>query len=330
MRGRAALLVGLVALGTLVADAAAVVHLRAEHRAQAAERAEQAAEQAYRDAVAQVLPAVLAARVPLLDADALFAQDRKIAPDVYYDVRVHGAIAADIADARAALAEVHPPPTMAEAHAELMTDLEKMQRAADGVSSADEDADTPLHLTGFRQAGLSFDRVVEDRVGLPVDLPRTADLPPDQLTRAGLVYRFTRTCSVALAEYLALPEPAEGDLTAIADFTDREAALVERVLGEMTAIEVPVDDAAQFEREVRAPLRVLAPAPQVLRDLAKGLRDRDRDDVAVALLALDGLSPTFEQVADALQRRGSSTCTLLFDGGLVDADSGPADDTTQT
>ncbi|HWH28933.1 MAG TPA: hypothetical protein VNU26_08240, partial [Mycobacteriales bacterium] len=119
---------------------------------------------------------------------------------------------------------------------------------------------------------------------------------------------------------------------AIADGTDRQAALLERVLKEVEATEVPTADAAQLEREVRAPLRALARSPQAMRDLAAGLRRRDVDGVGAALLALDELLPSFERVADAMQRHGSSTCSLLFDGGLLDgdADGGPSDDTTQT
>ncbi|HWH27668.1 MAG TPA: hypothetical protein VNU26_01690, partial [Mycobacteriales bacterium] len=147
MRGRAAVLIGALALGTLIADGIAVVHVRGEQRAQAQARAERAAEQAYRDAVGAVLPSVLAARVPLLDADAMFAQDREVAPDVYYDVRVHGAIAADLAEARSALAELSPPPRMAEAHASMLTDLERLREAADALATTAEDEYLGTHLT---------------------------------------------------------------------------------------------------------------------------------------------------------------------------------------
>lgn len=317
---------------TAVGDGVAVAHLRSVERAEQVERAALAADTAYRDAVVSIAERLRLARAPIADVDSLFETEsvEDVAPGVSFDVLVYGAVTADLDELRQALVDVQPPGDRVETHGRLIQAVEGLRAAAQEMADPAVDEIGP-GLADFARAGGNFDRAVARDLDEKVDVVRTDAIAPDQLTRAGVLYRWSLVCARTLAELDALPEAPDDDAAATADVVDTEADALRRTVDVLLAPGEPPRDAAQLERDVRSPLRAVLPVADTLREFAAALRAGDAEALTRTLVALDLADASFEAASRGLQAYGATSCAVLLDPGvLLEGELGPGDDTATT
>ena len=308
--------IGVLLVGVLVGDAASVVKLRAD-RGRAEREELRRAETAFREAV---LP--LAAEVQRIEAplDAAFMLDLEGdgALNVRYDVYANGKADADLAGVGQRLAAVPVPATRRAAHDALTAALARMTDTA-RVLAADTQADRSIvsARNAFTAAGRDWDSVAETELGSSPPAPAVEG--PGPQTRAGVLYRWGRSCAVGNATAEGLPDSDE-DPEAAAAALPRYAETVEQVRTEVLAVEGPPADSGPVE-EIKAPLRDLADNRRVLESLAEATRSRDPRAFARVLVELERLDLVLERATGAFERYGSATCAGFFDPGSDEDDT---------
>ena len=302
--------VAVLLAAVLVGDAFGVAKLRADQ--QRAEREElRRAEASFREALLPLATEVQRVEAPL-DAAFMLDLEGEGGLNVRYDVYANGKADADLAAIAQRLAAVPVPATRRAAHDAFTAALARMTETA-GVLAADTQAERSIVAArdAFSAAGRDWDRVAATELG-PTPEPAALDGPGPQ-TRAGVLYRWGRSCAVGDAKAAALPN-AENDPDAAAAALPGYAATVEQVRTEVLAVEGPAADAAPVD-EVKAPLRELADSRRVLEDFAQAIRARDARAFARVLLEIERLELVLERATGAFERYGSTTCAGFFDPG---------------
>jgi len=316
VRGRVVTAVGLLGLLTLVGDAGAVLHLRAEERAERRAAAEEA-EAAYRAGVTSVAARVSAARTPVLQAADTYYGDAD--GGVLYDVTVHGAVAGDLRAAGEALAALPPPAAMVGTHDALLGSLEQMRTVAE-QTAAPVDEDIATELEAFRAAALAFDGAVRDGLGFEVPLVPAAELPAELVTRGAVLYVWGSACGRALDALDDDPEleiESDADLVRLAGLYEDQADHLQWAIEALLAQALPEADRTVLERDVHSPLRGAQPGADHLRAAAAALRERDVDRFLAALTDVDRVLGSLEKASQGLQAYGSEVCSVYFDAGLL-------------
>lgn len=316
---RAVWVISAAVAATLAADVGAVLHVRAEHREQAAQQ--RAADDRWLAEIRGVALDLQAARAPIADAANLFQHDA--APAVRYDVFVRGAAGADFGELQQRLAAVKASQRRAPLHKELTEALAAMTVEVRAMAE-DDNEDIGDEVEAFSAAALRWDKQILAHIGKDVPLATTlaGDLP---LTQAGRIFRWSSSCGEASEDWTRIPESDEDDADRLAASVEQQTEKLSDTLDQL--MEVPFEETdVETQRELEPALRGLRDAVTAGKDLAAALRAEDRERVAAALILLDRVAPLFEAAARAFEVAGSSVCSDYFDPGLLLEPPTPADE----